>query len=126
MPANEPWRAIEFIYVFLMWAVMMIGMMAPSATPMILMYARVGRQAKRRASRSRRPAGSRPVISSPGAAFRLRHPSAMADRARSHAGIPDDARHNLLGACLLIAAGIYQWTSSRTSVSFNAARRFCS
>jgi predicted metal-binding membrane protein len=31
LPANEPWRAIEFAYVFLMWAVMMVGMTAPSA-----------------------------------------------------------------------------------------------
>src|ERR1700751_4436402 len=40
-PANAPWRAIEFAFVFAMWAVMMVGMMAPSAAPMILMYARV-------------------------------------------------------------------------------------
>src|SRR5919201_5835845 len=40
LPASEPWRAIEFAYVFLMWAVMMVGMMAPSAAPMILLYAR--------------------------------------------------------------------------------------
>src|SRR6187399_2835001 len=46
LPADEPWRAIEFAYVFLMWAVMMVGMMAPSAAPMILMYARVGRRWK--------------------------------------------------------------------------------
>ena len=46
LPANEPWRAIEFAYVFVMWAVMMVGMMAPSAAPMILMYARVGRQGR--------------------------------------------------------------------------------
>src|SRR4029079_17299775 len=46
LPANEPWRAIEFAYVFLMWAVMMVGMMAPSAAPMILMYALVGQQGK--------------------------------------------------------------------------------
>src|SRR5436190_13857881 len=45
-PAYAPWKAIEFAFVFAMWAVMMIGMMAPSAAPMILMYARVGRQAK--------------------------------------------------------------------------------
>src|SRR5262245_56059689 len=44
-PANAPWKAIEFAFVFAMWAVMMVGMMAPSAAPMILMYARVGRQA---------------------------------------------------------------------------------
>ena len=44
-PANAPWRTIEFAFVFAIWAVMMVGMMAPSAAPMILMYARVGRQA---------------------------------------------------------------------------------
>src|SRR6266404_4930980 len=44
-PAAAPWSAVEFAFVFVMWAVMMVGMMAPSAAPMILMYARVGRQA---------------------------------------------------------------------------------
>jgi predicted metal-binding membrane protein len=44
-PATAPWNAIEFMFVFAMWAVMMIGMMTPSATPMILLYARVGGQA---------------------------------------------------------------------------------
>jgi predicted metal-binding membrane protein len=43
-PANAPWMAIEFAFVFAMWAVMMIAMMTPSAAPMILIYARVGRQ----------------------------------------------------------------------------------
>src|SRR5215467_15777389 len=45
-PANAPWKGIEFAFVFAMWAVMMVGMMAPSAAPMILMYARVGRQGR--------------------------------------------------------------------------------
>ena len=48
MPASEPWQPIEFIFVFAMWAVMMIGMMTPSSAPMILLYARVGRQAASR------------------------------------------------------------------------------
>ena len=39
------WSPAEFVLVFVMWAVMMVGMMTPSAAPMILMYARVGRQA---------------------------------------------------------------------------------
>src|ERR1700747_3621222 len=43
-PTNAPWTAIEFVFVFVMWAVMMVGMMTPSAAPMMLMYARVGRQ----------------------------------------------------------------------------------
>lgn len=42
---SRPWTATTFAYAFLMWAVMMVGMMVPSATPMILLYARVGRQA---------------------------------------------------------------------------------
>src|SRR5499427_4832820 len=45
-PANAPWKAIEFAFVFAMWTVMMVGMMTPSAAPMMLMYARVGRQGR--------------------------------------------------------------------------------
>lgn len=44
-PAFEPWSGIDFVVVFVMWTVMMVGMMTPSAAPMILVYARVGRQA---------------------------------------------------------------------------------
>jgi predicted metal-binding membrane protein len=44
MPAHTPWRAMEFALVFAMWTMMMVGMMTPSAAPMILMYARAGRQ----------------------------------------------------------------------------------
>jgi hypothetical protein len=44
MPASMPWPAVEFVFVFAMWTVMMVGMMTPSAAPMFLMYARVGRQ----------------------------------------------------------------------------------
>ena len=43
VPAHAPWRAMEFAFVFAMWTVMMVGMMTPSAVPMILMYARAGR-----------------------------------------------------------------------------------
>ena len=39
MPVHTPWRAMEFAFVFAMWTVMMVGMMTPSAMPMILMYA---------------------------------------------------------------------------------------
>src|SRR5262249_35112157 len=46
MPAHAPWRPIEFAFVFAMWTVMMVGMMTSSTTPMIFMYARVGRRAE--------------------------------------------------------------------------------
>ncbi len=44
-PAQQAWTAGDFVMMFVMWAVMMIGMMVPSAAPMILIYARSGRMA---------------------------------------------------------------------------------
>ena len=44
-PMLHVWTASDFTFIFLMWAIMMIGMMTPSATPMILIHARVARQA---------------------------------------------------------------------------------
>ena len=44
-PAQMPWSGTEFVLAFAMWTVMMIGMMTPSAAPMILIYARAGRLA---------------------------------------------------------------------------------
>jgi predicted metal-binding membrane protein len=43
--ALEPWRGGDFAFMFLMWSLMMVAMMLPSATPMVLLYARVGRTA---------------------------------------------------------------------------------
>ena len=36
-----PWTTVHFLFIFSMWAVMMVGMMAPTVTPMVLMYARI-------------------------------------------------------------------------------------
>jgi predicted metal-binding membrane protein len=44
-PVFRAWGAAGFAIMFAMWSVMMVGMMTPSAAPMILIYARVGRQA---------------------------------------------------------------------------------
>src|SRR5712671_2928635 len=43
---NMGWTIGGFAFTAAMWVVMMIGMMTPSAAPMILLYARVGRQAR--------------------------------------------------------------------------------
>ena len=111
LPANVPWRAIEFGYVFAMWAVMMVGMMAPSAAPMILMYARVGRHGK---------AEGKPFAATGWFAtgyflawtgFSLTatlvqwvfERSALLDYRMS-------TTSNMLGGIVLIAAGVYQWT----------------
>jgi predicted metal-binding membrane protein len=46
-PMSRPWIATDFFFAFVMWAVMMVGMMTPSVAPMILLYAVVGREAAR-------------------------------------------------------------------------------
>lgn len=38
MPQMQVWSIIDFGLMFVMWSVMMIGMMTPSATPMLLMF----------------------------------------------------------------------------------------
>ncbi|MBV9460854.1 MAG: DUF2182 domain-containing protein [Bradyrhizobium sp.] len=111
LPASEPWRAIEFGYVFLMWTVMMVGMMAPSAAPMILMYARVGRQARAQgkpyAATSCFAAGYLLAWTGFSLAATLLQwiveREALLDSRMTLAG-------NMIGAIVLVAAGVYQWT----------------
>lgn len=45
-PSFRAWAAADFAFIFTMWAVMMVGMMTPSVTPMVLLYALVGRKAR--------------------------------------------------------------------------------
>jgi predicted metal-binding membrane protein len=111
MPASAPWQPIEFAAVFVMWVVMMIGMMAPSVTPMILLYARIGRQT----------AGeSRPLAASGWFAlgyllswttFSLAATTAQwaLERAALLTSMMESAS-KFLGASILILAGLYQWT----------------
>jgi predicted metal-binding membrane protein len=42
--SQMPWSLLTFFLMFIMWSVMMIGMMIPSAAPMILLFARVQRR----------------------------------------------------------------------------------
>lgn len=44
MPQMTPWGAADFVLTFLMWAVMMVAMMVPSASPMILTFATINRK----------------------------------------------------------------------------------
>jgi predicted metal-binding membrane protein len=41
MPMIEPWSTADWLAMSLMWSIMMVGMMLPSAAPMILLYDRV-------------------------------------------------------------------------------------
>ena len=44
MPVMQPWGAVDFALMFIMWAVMMTAMMVPTAAPMILVYASLNRR----------------------------------------------------------------------------------
>ena len=44
MPQAEPWDVLDFLLMFIMWTVMMIGMMLPTAIRTALIYAAVVRQ----------------------------------------------------------------------------------
>jgi predicted metal-binding membrane protein len=111
MPTSAPWQPIEFGYVLIMWVVMMIGMMTPSVAPMILIYARVGRQAAN---------GGQPFAASAWfaagyllawTAFSLVATSAQWALERAALLTPMmESDSNVLGGIVLIAAGLYQWT----------------
>ena len=103
-----PWTTVHFLFIFGMWAVMMVGMMTPSVTPMVLMYARiVHASAERRVA----PAAwfacgylGAWILFSAGAALAQWGLEALALLTPMMAS----ASHRFGGA-LLIAAGVYQW-----------------
>src|SRR5262245_19005140 len=112
MPTTAPWTAIEFGFVFAMWAVMMIGMMTPSATPMILIYARVGRQAARRGTSLPASAYFAAGYLVTWIGFALAATLAQWAMERCHLLTPlMEAASGIFSGAVLIAAGLYQWTS---------------
>jgi predicted metal-binding membrane protein len=115
-PALKPWSIADFGFTFAMWAVMMIGMMTPSAAPMILLYARVGRAAR---------AQGKPfaatfwftggyLLAWSGFAF----VASLAQAALASAALVTPMlalTNNVLGGAVLIAAGLYQWSPLKES-----------
>ena len=39
MATDRPWTGVDLFFAFIMWAVMMVGMMAPSAAPVLFLFA---------------------------------------------------------------------------------------
>jgi predicted metal-binding membrane protein len=95
MPAMHPWSWVEVGALVVMWSVMMVAMMTPSAAPMILMFATIHR---------RRAAEGRPAV--PTAIFVLGY--LVVWTAFSVAAAL--AQAGLHAAALLVAAGLFQWT----------------
>jgi predicted metal-binding membrane protein len=105
------WLPADFVFMFLMWAIMMVGMMLPSAAPMTLLYAGMVRKAERQGT-----------LMAPIAAFVSGylamwclfsvgatlvqwglHEAAMLSPMMM-------AKSQVFGAALLIVAGVYQLT----------------
>lgn len=111
MPMNSEWTATDFALMFLMWSVMMIAMMMPSAAPLILIFAMV--------NRNREPQ-QQPLV--PTAYFLLGYLlvwmgfSLVATSLQWYLQYLDllspemKTTNHLLGGIILTAAGIFQFT----------------
>ena len=111
MPELGEWNATTALLTFVMWAVMMVAMMVPSAAPMILTFLGLNRQ---------RQAAARPLM--PLGIFLLGYLavwtaySAVATTAQwslHQAALLSSmmaATSPALSAGLLLAAGVFQWT----------------
>jgi len=111
MPMTPTWTAVDFMLLFLMWFVMMIAMMTPSVTPLILIFATVNRKRKQQQS---------PFVS---AGYLLSGYflvwgifsliATLLQWLLQHISLlnPEmETTNKILGAIILIAAGIFQFT----------------
>jgi predicted metal-binding membrane protein len=111
MPATAPWTTTEFAFVFVMWAVMMIGMMTPSVAPMLLVYARVGQEAAQQGKPLAASAYFAAGYLLTWIGFALLATSAQWVLERSALLTPTMAgAGDIFGGAVLVVAGIYQWT----------------
>ncbi|HTT37512.1 MAG TPA: DUF2182 domain-containing protein [Burkholderiales bacterium] len=110
-PMAMPWTAVDFALMFAMWWVMMTGMMLPSASPMILLFAAVNRR-----KRERGEAFVPTFLFSTGyllawGGFSLMATLAQWGLERGALLSPTLKTGNaLVAGALWIAAGLYQWT----------------
>jgi predicted metal-binding membrane protein len=111
MPESQQWGTTAVLLLFVMWAVMMVAMMVPSATPMVLAFLGVNHR-RQAAGRPFVPvgifvAGYLAVWTAYSAVATLAqwglHRAALLSPAMT-------ATSPFLSGSLLIAAGIFQWT----------------
>lgn len=110
-PAFRAWAPADFVFMFSMWAVMMVGMMTPSVAPMVLLYAGVGRKA----SENGAPFASTGWFFAGYLAVWITF-SALATFAQW--ALTDlalltpmmAAASTIFGGVVLVAVGLYQWT----------------
>ncbi len=110
MPQWQPWGAIDFALMLLMWVVMMVAMMVPSASPMILTFTTI---------HNRQAQGD---VVAPTAAFLVGYivvwsafslAATLAQWGLHQAALLSPmmvSTSPMLGGILLIAAGAFQWS----------------
>ena len=113
MTMNVPWTVTDVALTGVMWTVMMVAMMTPSAAPVILLFA--GAQRARRAARS-------PIVTAVfGAGYLLVWTAFSAAAAAGQWALHQAAMlspsmstsSTWLGGGILVAAGIYQLTPTK-------------
>lgn len=109
-PASHPFAPVELTLTLIMWAVMMIGMMTPSAAPMILLYARVGRQAPQQGTPFAATGWFAGGYLAAWCVFSVLAGVAQSALAQAALITPMMAAdNNILSGALLIVAGVWQW-----------------
>ena len=111
MPTFQPWGIVDFFLVFIMWTVMQMAMMTPSAAPMVLTYTKINRQ---------RQSQLKPALGT--AVFYLGYilvwMAFSATAALAQGGLHAatllspmmETTSPVLGGIILIAAGVFQFT----------------
>jgi len=117
-PRYRPWSPGYFAFMFVMWVVMMVGMMTPSVAPMVLLYTAIARQQRARDADGRGRfaaagwflagyllAWSAFALSATLAQWLLEWRAWIAPMMAGTGRAP--------GGLVLIAAGIYQWLPAK-------------
>ena len=121
LPAGESWSWTPsyWLIAFLMWTVMMVAMMLPSAAPLLLLYAMVLRRAESQGRSSRRPAAITAFTSGYLALWALFSALAVVIQfGLEKSGLMSammSSRSVALSGALLVAAGLYQLSPLKTA-----------
>ena len=112
MADSRSWSAADFGLMFVMWAVMMVAMMAPSAAPMLVMFAAVNRKRRERAA-PYVPTGvflAGYVFVWTGFALTATLGNWGLHQASLLSSMMGASTSGYLGGALLLAAGVFQWS----------------
>ena len=116
MMGVHPWSADDFVMMLIMWIVMMVGMMLPTAIPMTLIYAAVARRAEERGQFVESTAmfvtgyllmWSAFSVGATVLQWQLDQAALLSPMMVTTSGA--------LGAAILIAAGLYQFTPTKNA-----------